>query len=497
MSGPGGTVEHLGAVLDARGARDPDLLAVIAGDESVTYGALAARVRGAASALRARGLQPGDRVMVADLGGVLILIATLAVLRAGATAVVVDPNLAAPELAALAEGSGPVRLAIGGAPFVDHLRGGLDVPVLADADLVAADDGVEPADPDTAIVLFTSGTTGRPKPIAMSADVVRTRLAPYADSPDPHVRMLCTPVFHIGGLIGALVSLVGGHTLVVQRRFEAGEWLRLVEQHQVRQMFLVPAMLRKILDHPDFATRDHTSLTMLTYGAAPMPPQLIARALDEMPTVGFANTWGQTETLGGITILSPEDHRHPVRRHSVGQAVPGVQMRVLDPATGAELPAGAVGELQTLSSQNVTAGWHGTGDLGHIDEDGYVYVSGRLSDVINRGGEKVGPVEVEDVLRAHPQVDDVAVVGVPDDVLGQRIGAAVVARRREPASGPHEHSGELDAAALQQWCEGKVARFKTPERVVLVDAIPYSQLGKVDRKAVLRMIQEIESGETS
>jgi long-chain acyl-CoA synthetase len=214
-----------------------------------------------------------------------------------------------------------------------------------------------------------------------------------------------------------------------------------------------------------------------------MPPQLIARALEEMPTVGFANTWGQTETLGGITLLEPDDHRHPVHRHSVGRALPGVQMRVVDPATGAELSPGAVGELQTLSSQNVSAGWHGTGDLGYIDEDGYVYVSGRMSDVINRGGEKVGPVEVEDVLRAHPQVDDVAVVGVPDDVLGQRIGAAIVAR------------GDLDAAAVQHWCSGRLARFKTPEFVALVDAIPYSQLGKVDRKAVVRMISDVAGSE--
>jgi long-chain acyl-CoA synthetase len=248
-------------------------------------------------------------------------------------------------------------------------------------------------------------------------------------------------------------------------------------------MFLVPAMLRKILDHPDFSTRDHTSLTMLIYGAAPMPAQLITRALADMPTVGFANTWGQTETLGGITLLDPDDHRHPMHRHSVGRPVPGVQMRVLDPATGAELDTGEVGELQTLSSQNVTAGWHGTGDLGHVDPDGYVYLSGRMSDVINRGGEKVGPVEVEDVLRAHPQVADVAVVGVPDDVLGQRIGAAIVA------------GGDLDAQALQQWCEGRLAKFKTPERVVLVDAIPYSQLGKVDRKAVMRLITDDVEGD--
>jgi long-chain acyl-CoA synthetase len=157
--------------------------------------------------------------------------------------------------------------------------------------------------------------------------------------------------------------------------------------------------------------------------------------------------------------------------------VPGVEVRVVDPDTGGDVATGEVGELLVLSSQNVGEGWQHTGDLVRIDADGYVYVAGRLADTINRGGEKFGPIEVESVLRAHPAVRDVAVVGVPDAELGERVGAAVVV------------AGAVTAQELVDWCAGRLARYKTPDRVVFVERVPLTDVGKVDRRTVVALIQ--------
>src|SRR6202035_5485923 len=155
-------------------------------------------------------------------------------------------------------------------------------------------------------------------------------------------------------------------------------------------------------------------------------------AMAAMPHVGFANVFGQTETLGAYTTLLPDDHRDPKRVGSVGRPLPGVEVRVVDPETGIDVEPGTVGELWVNTSQNVIEGWLPTGDLARQDPDGYIYPSGRLKDTINRGGEKFGPIEVEEAVRTHPAIRDVAVAGLADEEMGQRVGAAVVARPPGP-----------------------------------------------------------------
>jgi long-chain acyl-CoA synthetase len=179
---------------------------------------------------------------------------------------------------------------------------------------------------------------------------------------------------------------------VVQTRFDAGEWLHLVAQHRVTAMFVVPTMLQRILDHPEFARTDLSSLVAIAYGAAAAPAALVHRAMAALPHVAFANVFGQTETLGAYTTLMPDDHRDPNRVGSVGRPLPGVEVRVVDPNTGDDVQPGTVGELWVNTTQNVTEGWLHTGDLARQDSDGYIYPSGRLSDTINRGGEKFGPI---------------------------------------------------------------------------------------------------------
>jgi acyl-CoA synthetase (AMP-forming)/AMP-acid ligase II len=236
-------------------------------------------------------------------------------------------------------------------------------------------------------------------------------------------------------------------------------------------------MLRRILDHPDFARFDLGSLRTAAYGAAPAPPDLVARATDALPHVAFSNVFGQTETLGAYTALSPEDHRDPVRRSSVGRVLPGVKLRVVDPDTGDDVPQGESGELWVQSAHNVQPGWLRTGDLGRVDSSGYVFPVGRLSDTINRGGEKLGPAEVEGVLRSHPAVSDAGVAPIPDPDLGERVGAAVVLR------------AAVTAEELRAFCGEHLARFKVPEVVVVVENLPYNDLGKVSRRDLTAMIE--------
>jgi acyl-CoA synthetase (AMP-forming)/AMP-acid ligase II len=301
---------------------------------------------------------------------------------------------------------------------------------------------------------------------------------PFRADVPPTVSMMSVPFFHVGGAIGMLGNLYSGNTYVVQDRFDAGAWLRLVQEHRVTSTFLVPTMLQRILDHPKFGSTDLTSLAAIAYGAAAAPVALMRTAMAAMPHVGFANVFGQTETLGAYTTLLPDDHRDPNRVGSVGRPLPGVEVRVVDPDTGIDVEPGTVGELWVNTSQNVIEGWLHTGDLARQDPDGYIYPSGRLKDTINRGGEKFGPSEVEEAVRTHPAIRDVAVAGVADEEMGQRVGAAVVA-----------HS-PVTLDELREHCRELIAYFKLPERLMVVDQIPYNDTGKINRRQLAALIAD-------
>jgi acyl-CoA synthetase (AMP-forming)/AMP-acid ligase II len=368
----------------------------------------------------------------------------------------------------------------------------------------------ENLDDRDALVLFTSGTTGLPKAIGITQRQLSARITGVATPFDvyrpPTVSMMSVPFFHVGGAIGVLGNLYMGNTYVVQTRFDAGEWLRMVQENGVTSTFMVPTMLQRILDHPDFDGTDLSSLSAIAYGAAAAPVALVRRAMTALPHVGFANVFGQTETLGAYTSLLPNDHRDPDRAGSVGRPLPGVKVRVVDPDTEIDVAPGSTGELWVKTAQNVSdeplgrsggtphagggltrpkgrgtdgsEGWLRTGDLARQDSDGYIYPSGRLKDTINRGGEKFGPIEVEDAIRTHPAVTDVAVAGIADEEMGQRVGAAVVAR------------SPLTLEELRSHCHDLIAYFKLPERLKVVDHIPYNDTGKVNRHQLAALIAD-------
>jgi long-chain acyl-CoA synthetase len=472
-------------ILDAAATGDPARTALIVDGVATSYGDLAATVRRCAAGLAARGVVAGQRVAVVDTGSLLSIAMVLAAARIGAAAALMNPALTPPELQGLLKDAGCADVAVAGEAYADRLREAGAPTVLTASDLTVEGGPVPPVDASDdrdALVLFTSGTTGRPKAIGITEGQLARRItgmaAPFRADGRPAVGMMCVPFFHVGGALGTLGGLYSGNTSVVQPRFDAGEWLRLVSEHRVATTFMVPTMLQRILDHPDFASTDLTSLVAIAYGAAAAPITLVRRAMAALPHVAFANVFGQTETLGAYTTLMPADHRDPARAGSVGRPLPGVEVRVVDPATGADVAAGTVGELWVNTTQNVTEGWLRTGDLARRDSDGYIFPCGRLSDTINRGGEKFGPVEVEDALRSHPAVSDVAVAGIADDELGQRVGAAVVA------------CAPVTLEQLRAHCRESIAYFKLPERLAVVDHIPYNATGKVSRRKIAALIAD-------
>ncbi len=483
---------NLADIIEVTAVGDPERAALIVGDRITTFAELRHRVAGSAKLLRQEGVSRGDRVAVVLPTGLAALSALLGSARLVAAAALMNPALGPAELRTLVDVVGGVSLTVADGDAAAGLS-----PRVLTSRAVEPGDGTEPAEPGhgasdplgtsvdptaAAFVLFTSGTTGTPKPVPVSHDSIVRRLRTYAPEVDrttvPASRLMCTPIFHIGGLLGLLLNLWAGRTTVVQPRFDAGEWLALVEQHGVESSFLVPTMLHRIIEHPDRERRDLSSLRSLAYGAAAAPTGLVARAMAALPGVAFLNTFGQTETLGGYTALSPADHHDPARAGSVGQPLAGVEVRVVRPGSTRPVPPGEVGELLVRSEQNVGEGWLHTGDLARQDRDGYLYPAGRLSDTINRGGEKFGPAEVEEVLRQHPSVADVGVAGLPDPELNERVGAVVVVR------------APVTEAELREHCRAQLAQFKVPERIVFAERLPYNDLGKLTRASLARVVAE-------
>ncbi len=475
---------HVGQTIDPAVAEVPARTALMVGSERLTYAELNALAQRCAVALQAAGVGGGDHVAVVAGGSPLAVAAILGAARLGAASAQMNPDLKPGEMAALCEMIG-ARVGIAGTDHRDKLAPALGGTVLTLDDIDAAADApladVAIDDDSTGMILFSSGSTGLPKPVYISHRTVSDRLAYYGSTidptVDPPVDMMSVPLFHIGGTLGLLITLHSGKTMVILPRFDAGEWLRTVEERRVSQTFVVPTMLRRILDHPDFASRDIASLRSLSYGAAPAQPDLIRRAVAALPAVDFSNVFGQTETLGAYAALSPDDHRAGRKLDSVGRAFPGVELRVVDVETQEDVGVGQVGEAVVRAAQNITPDWMPTGDLVVVDEEGYLFVKGRVKDTINRGGEKFGPVEIEAAIRTMPGVVEVAVAGVPDEDLGERVGALIVGDK------------SLEADAVKEHCRQTLARFKVPEIIVFVDELPYNRYGKIPRAAVVEVIR--------
>ncbi len=497
----------------------PDRLAVVYEDRRITYERLQERVNRLANALAELGVGSGDRVAMLQVNCNQHVEAYFAAAKLDAVYVPLQFRTRADELAFTVNDSGPVVL-VAGERYVELVKS------LADdmrsvrqhiaregptdgwygyEDLVEAasdDERFPSADAeDLTIIMYTAGTTGSPKGVMLSHDSFSTYILSSVLPADPDIEernILTVPLYHIAGVQAVMAAIYGGRTLVVQGQFEAKEWMELVERERANRAMMVPTMLKMLMDHPDFHSHDLSSLEVITYGAAPMPLEVVERAIKEFPGARFINAFGQTETAATITMLPPEDHvmegshaeldKKLRRLSSIGKPLEDVEVRIVDDE-GSPVRQGGVGEIVArgarlmkgywnmaeATAEAIRDGWLHTGDLGYFDEDGYIYLAGRAKDFIKRGGEMISPEEVERVLRSHPAVDEAAVIGVSDPDWGERVRAIVVLKDGRTA-GPEE---------LTQYCHRRMAGFKKPESVVFADELPRNPLGKL-LKRVLR-----------
>jgi long-chain acyl-CoA synthetase len=495
----------------------PEQEIMVFGDCRQTYQDTMTRVQRLASALAALGIAKGDRVAVLDTNSSQYVEAYFATSMLRAVFVPLNYRAKADELESMVSTAGARVFMVGGryVPLVagirDRLLGVSQYVALASPqpamvsfeELIAqgtADASeAEVDEEDINILMYTSGTTGRPKGVMLTYGDFVAYVCGHTELADGTPRgaaLLCVPLYHIAGVTTMMTSFFTGRTLVILRQFDAAEWLAAVQRERITHAFLVPTMLKRVLDHPDFGRYDCSSLEVLAYGAAPMPLPVIRRAIEMFPaTVGFVNAFGQTETTATVTMLPPEDHRlegtpqeieRKLRRlSSIGRPLPDVEIKIVD-AEGAAVPRGEIGEVAVrtprmmkgyfsqgaATGQTIVNGWLHTRDMGWMDEDGYLYLAGRKDDLIIRGGENISPAEVEAALHTHPEIEEAAVIGMPDVEWGERVMAILV---RKPGS-------LLSADEIIAWCHQRLASFKKPELVHFVSELPRNPLGKVLRK---------------
>jgi acyl-CoA synthetase (AMP-forming)/AMP-acid ligase II len=342
---------------------------------------------------------------------------------------------------------------------------------------------------DTAIIMYSSGTTGRPKGIALShANVIAHTINAFEgwtlSAGDKS--LVAMPLFHVGGSSYMQWGLHHGAPTYMTRDVD-GMALAGGILAGANRTFLVPAVLAKVFDTGEDAVKLFGALKTFAYGASPMPLPLLRSALQAWPETEFIQVYGLTEVSGAISRLGPDDHRgaSDARLMSAGTVVPGSEVKVVDPDTGVEVPVGEQGELWFRSPQlmkgylnrpDATAesitpeGWFRTGDIGRVDDGGYIFVEDRLKDMIISGGENIYSIEVERVLAEHPAVTEVAVIGVPDEKWGESVKAVVTL------------DGDVSERDLIAFAREHLAAYKCPKSVDIVDELPRNPTGKILKK---------------
>ena len=497
----------------------PDKNAIVFEDKRYTFSQLNERVNRLANGLMKLGVKNGDRVAFLQVNCNQCVETYFAVAKAGAIYLPLNFRAKEKELAYMLNTAEATTIIAGERyiPLIQSIQPELkdlknlisiekkhddmlfyeDVISSSPADEVVTEIG----DDDTTILMYTAGTTGFPKGVMLSHNSFSVYMLENVTPADPMAgesNILTVPLYHVAGIQAMMAAIYGGRTLVMERQFEPKEWMELVEREKANRAMMVPTMLKQLLDHPEFGKHDLSSIKVITYGAAPMPIPVIKKALEVFPGVSFINAFGQTETASTITSLSPEDHvltgtpeeidKKLKRLASIGKPMSDIEMKVVD-EDGNTLPPGEAGEILARGPRVMTGywkddektaktidkdGWVHTGDVGYVDEDGYYFLAGRSSDMIIRAGENISPEELENVIREHPKVEDVAVIGVPDETWGEEPRAVIIPKKGEK---PTEEE-------IMEHCRVNLASFKRPRSVVFVDDLPRNPMGKLVKKDI-------------
>jgi acyl-CoA synthetase (AMP-forming)/AMP-acid ligase II len=425
----------------------------------------------------------------ADANGAAVPVALFAAAWAGASYAPLNYRLPAAQQQALVDrlGTGYLVETDKADTWLEELRS-----AATDEPLAYPDDTGRPA-----VLLFTSGTSSEPKAAVLEHDNLLAYILNAGDfmsAEEDEAVLMVVPPFHIAGVAGTLSALYAGRRIVPLQRFTAESWLEAARTEKVTHAFVVPTMLARIVAlMEEQGIGELPSLQTLSYGGARMPVPVLERALELFPNAGFVNAYGLTETSSTVALLGPEEHRAALagdrtRLSSVGKPLPGIEVEVID-EDGNPITPGDEGRIRIRGPQvsgNYVGteggvdgeGWLMTGDIGTVDEEGYLYVKGRADDVIIAGGENLSPGEIEDGLLRHPRVDGAAVVGIPDQEWGEIVAAMLTT------------SAAVDVAELLEWSRAELGGLKAPKRIEIVEELPMTPTGKVLRREVRRMLME-------
>lgn len=488
-------------------ASHPGRIALVLRDTRISYAELEDQTVAAVGWFASLGLKTGDRIAYIGANNPIFIAVMLAAMRNGLVLVPVNWRQKAREIAYLLADSG-AKLVLADAAFMKTLAeantagvpviridgaGPDDLPAqLAQANRDNREIGGDATAPS--LMLYTSGTTGHPKGVLINeralalARVMERQHGGFEDWGDEEVLLSLLPLFHIGGISWALCGLHCGATIVFASDVSPASMLQQCIAEGVTRTFMVPQLVRGLIE--EMVARDVKvpSLKSINYGAAAMDPPLLKRGIENIGCK-FLQYFGMTEMAGTITILPPNEHdlSRPHLLSSVGRVLPGSTIEIRDPI-GKVLPCGVAGEIWTkgptmmlgyagkpeLTAHAIADGWYRTGDGGKIDEQGYLYLTDRIKDMVVTGGENVYPAEVEAVLREHPAVADCAVYGLPDPEWGEAVCAAIEVR----------DGHDVAPADFTNFMKSQIAGYKVPRRISIVDALPRTASGKIQRGKV-------------
>ena len=492
------------------GADTPDATSMIFEGEHVTWSVLDARSTRVANALADAGVGNQERVVFIDKNGPAYFEVAFGTAKINSVLVAANWRLAGPELVYTINDA-MAKVVIVGPDFValmeqiaSELTSVTKIVVVGDhpkwesyEDFLATagttDPGATSAITDVSMQLYTSGTTGLPKGVMLTNTNLFTlfeEVSKYWRFDRDSINLVAMPLFHIGGCGWAMVGMYFGGQSVIVREFVPSVVLDLMVGYRTTNALFVPAMLQFLSMVPGAGDRDYTSMRAINYGASPITNETLISAM-RVFKCRFVQVYGMTETTGAITELAAEDHdpdgprAHLLR--SAGRPYPWVELRILDLESGAPVPAGQVGEVWTRSPQNMLGywnkpeetektkmadGWLRTGDAGYLDEEGFLFLTDRVKDMIVSGGENVYPAEVENALASHPAIAEVAVIGVPHERWGESVKAIIVKKPGAEVTGPE----------IISYAKERLAGYKCPTSVDFIDVLPRNPSGKVLKK---------------